>query len=118
MPGDGVLERQRRLGRQVMADEPPAVPVERGDHGVDVLRRGQQEQRRGLLRHLGAELVQERVVQVRRALGLAQSARGGAGDEADREARQARTAMPTRAPVRAPSAVRLPMTSPRSSTST
>ena len=68
-----------------MADEPSTVAFERGDHGVDVLRAGEQEQGRGLGGNLGADLVQERVVQVRRVIGLAHPARDAAGDEPDRQ---------------------------------
>jgi hypothetical protein len=93
------------------------MPLERLDHGVDVFAACKQEDRRRSLRDLRADLVDERVVKMGDVIGFIQSACSASGDEPDRNPGGPKNA-PTTAPVRAPSAVRLPTTSPRSSTST
>ena len=46
------------------ADELSTVALERGRHGVDVVRRGEQDDGGRALRHVGTDLVEERVVEL------------------------------------------------------
>src|SRR4051812_26267658 len=55
------------------------------DHRVGVLRTREQEDRRALLGHLGAPLVDESVVEMGLLPGVAGAAHGGAPDEPDGE---------------------------------
>ena len=99
-----------------MADQPATAAVERGDHRVGVLRAREEQHRQRLLGDLGADVVDQGVVQVRGVVGLRQPARRASGDETGGEPGGAEERSAT-APVRAPSAVRLPIRSPWSSRS-
>ena len=98
------------------ADEPSAAALEGGRHGVDVVWRREQHDGGRALRHVGTDLVEERIVE----LGdprLRDAPGDPSAHEPDREPGrpEERTAS---APVRAPSAVLLPIGSRWSSTST
>src|SRR5207237_9141519 len=83
------LQRAYRLVRYLAPGEPALAVTRResGGHLVDVLRRGQQDDGRGLRRHVGAHLVDERAVLVRAAVRLGDTAGGSAEREARRQTR-------------------------------
>jgi hypothetical protein len=68
-----------------MAHQTAIAAVERVDHRIDVLRAREQQHRRRLLGDLGADVVDEGVVQVRGVVGLAQPPCSASGHEAGGE---------------------------------